>query len=215
MSLCGTRAGLPLTRRELLQTSSAGFGALALQGLLAHDAMGATKAPPLPGTAKRVIFLFMHGGPSTVDLFDPKPLLTRDNGKTFPLKAPRITSHPTKNLLLQSPWSCQQHGQSGAQVCELLPHIASIADDLCFMKSMHCSNSCHGGALLELHTGSDTFVRPSMGSWINYGLGSENANLPGFITINPSGSHGGDGAWSSAFLRPNTAAPPSAEKARP
>ena len=200
MSLCNHRTSLPLSRREMLQRSGTGFGALALHSLLAREAAGKTQAPPLPGKAKRVIFLFMHGGPSTVDLFDPKPLLTRDTGKAFPLKAPRIVSHKSKNLLLKSPWSCKQHGESGAQVCELLPHIASIADDLCFVKSMHCSNSRHGGALLELHTGSDTFTRPSMGSWINYGLGSENENLPGFITINPSGSHGGAGAWSSAFL---------------
>ena len=200
MSLFGHQAGLPLSRREMLLRSGTGFGALALQAMLAQAAAGKSNAPPLPGTAKRVIFLFMHGGPSTVDLFDPKPLLSRDTGKPFPLKAPRITSHKSKNLLLKSPWSCQQHGASGAQVCDLLPNIASITDDLCFVKSMHCSNSRHGGALLELHTGSDTFTRPSMGSWINYGLGSENENLPGFITINPSGSHGGAGAWSSAFL---------------
>ena len=200
MNLCSHRAGLPLSRREMLQRSGTGFGAMALQAMLAREARGEAKAPSLPGTAKRVIFLFMHGGPSTVDLFDPKPLLARDNGKPFPLKVPRITSHKSKNLLLKSPWSCAQHGESGAQVSELLPHIASMADDLCFVRSMHGSNSRHGGALLELHTGSDTFTRPSMGSWINYGLGSENENLPGFITINPSGSHGGAGAWSSAFL---------------
>lgn len=200
MSLCRHRAGRSLSRREMLQRSGTGFGALALQAMLAREAAGASKPPPLPGTAKRVIFLFMHGGPSTVDLFDPKPLLTRDTGKPFPLKAPRITSHKSKNLLLQSPWSCQPRGQSGAQVCELLPHLASVVDDLCFVRSMHCSNSRHGGALLELHTGSDTFVRPSMGSWINYGLGSENDNLPGFITINPTSGHGGAGAWSPAFL---------------
>ncbi|MDC0300749.1 DUF1501 domain-containing protein, partial [Akkermansiaceae bacterium] len=137
----------------MLQRSGTGFGALALQAMLAREAAGKSQEPPLPGTAKRVIFLFMHGGPSTVDLFDPKPLLARDAGKPFPLKTPRITSHKTKNVLLNSPWSCQQHGESGAQVCELLPNIASIADDLCFVKSMHCSNSRHGGALLELHTG--------------------------------------------------------------
>ena len=200
MNLCSHRAELPLSRREMLQRSGTGFGAMALQAMLAREARGEAKAPLLPGTAKRVIFLFMHGGPSTVDLFDPKPLLARDNGKPFPLKVPRITSHKSKNLLLKSPWSCAQHGESGAQVSELLPHIASMADDLCFVRSMYGSNSRHGGALLELHTGSDTFTRPSMGSWINYGLGSENENLPGFITINPSGSHGGAGAWSSVFL---------------
>lgn len=166
MNLCSHRAGLPLSRREMLQRSGTGFGAMALQAMLAREARGEAKAPSLPGTAKRVIFLFMHGGPSTVDLFDPKPLLARDNGKPFPLKVPRITSHKSKNLLLKSPWSCAQHGESGAQVSELLPHIASMADDLCFVRSMHGSNSRHGGALLELHTGSDTFTRPSMGSWI-------------------------------------------------
>jgi len=200
MSLCQNREGLPMNRREMLQRSGAGFGALALQAMMARNASAIPKAPPLLGSAKRVIFLFMHGGPSTVDLFDPKPLLARDTGKPFPFQAPRIVSHQSKNLLLKSPWNCQKHGESGSEVCELLPHIASIADDLCFVRSMHCSNSRHGGALLELHTGSDTFTRPSMGSWINYGLGTENENLPGFITINPSGSHGGAGAWSSAFL---------------
>lgn len=200
MSLCRHRIGHPLSRREMLVRSGTGFGALALQAMLARESRGASQPPPLPGTAKRVIFLFMHGGPSTVDLFDPKPLLTRDTGKPYPLEAPRIQSHKSKNLLLRSPWSCRPHGESGAQVCELLPHIASIVDDLCFVRSMHCSNSRHGGALLELHTGSDTFVRPSMGSWINYGLGSENDNLPGFITINPTNGHGGAGAWSPAFL---------------
>ncbi|MGI9243669.1 MAG: DUF1501 domain-containing protein [Verrucomicrobiales bacterium] len=184
-----------LTRRAMLQRSGAGFGALALNAMLAS----AGTPPPAVARAKRVIFLFMHGGPSTVDLFDPKPLLQRDTGKPFPLESPRIVSHKTGNLLA-SPWKFQQHGQSGAHVSELLPNIASIADDLCFIRSMHCSNSRHGGALLELHTGSDTFTRPSVGSWINYGLGTENANLPGFITINPPGSHGGAGAWSSAFL---------------
>ncbi|MDA7859625.1 DUF1501 domain-containing protein [Akkermansiaceae bacterium] len=92
----------------------------------------------------------MHGGPSTVDLFDPKPLLVRDNGKPFPLKVPRITSHKSKNLLLKSPWSCAQHGESGAQVSELLPHIASITDDLCFVRSMHGSNSRHGGGFVGI-----------------------------------------------------------------
>ena len=125
--------------------------------------------------------------------------LSKDNGKPLPYDKPRIVSSKTGNLLA-SPWKFKRHGQSGASVSELLPNIASISDDLCFINSMHCSNSRHGGALLELHTGSDTFTRPAMGSWINYGLGSENDNLPGFITINPPSSHGGSGAWSSAFL---------------
>ncbi len=197
--LCRQRTPIPLTRRAMLQRAGTGFGALALHGLLAGESAAASAPAPSLARAKRVIFLFMHGGPSTVDLFDPKPLLERDAGKPLPFDGPRIVSSQTGNLLA-SPWSFQQHGQSGAPVSELLPHIAAIADDLCFIRSMCCSNSRHGGALLELHTGSDTFTRPAMGSWINYGLGSENDNLPGFITINPSGSHGGAGAWSSGFL---------------
>jgi hypothetical protein len=152
-----------------------------------------------PAKAKRVIFLFMHGGPSQVDTFDYKPLLDRDHGKPLPFAKPRVVSSETGNLL-RSPWRFQQHGKSGTWVSSLFPHLASCVDDLCVIRSMHGSNSRHGGALLELHTGSDTFVRPSMGSWITYGLGTENRDLPGFITICPSLSHGGVNNWSSAFL---------------
>lgn len=206
--LCQNREALPLSRRAMLQKSAAGFGALALHSFLADEARAArstepspllARKPPFAAKAKRVIFLFMHGGPSQVDLFDHKPQLQKDTGKPLPFDKPRVVSSKTGNLLA-SPFSFRQHGQSGATVSELLPHIAGIADDLCIIKSMYGSNSRHGGALLELHTGSDTFTRPSMGSWITYGLGTENQNLPGFITINPSGSHGGANAWSSAFL---------------
>ena len=198
MDLCIDRSPSPKSRREMLKLSGAGFGGLALNTLLSQDSI-ASRLPPTLARTKRVIFLFMHGGPSTLDLFDPKEALIKNNGKPLPYDKPRIVSSKTGNLLA-SPWKFKQHGQSGASVSELLPNIASISDDLCFINSMHCSNSRHGGALLELHTGSDTFTRPAMGSWINYGLGSENNNLPGFITINPPSSHGGSGAWSSAFL---------------
>ena len=198
MGLCFFKSPSPKTRREMLKQSGAGFGGLALNALLSEESIASKLSPSLART-KRVIFLFMHGGPSTLDLFDPKEALNKDNGKPLPYDKPRIVSSKTGNLLA-SPWKFKRHGQSGASVSELLPNIASISDDLCFINSMHCSNSRHGGALLELHTGSDTFTRPAMGSWINYGLGSENDNLPGFITINPPSSHGGSGAWSSAFL---------------
>jgi hypothetical protein len=198
MGLCFDRSPSPRSRREMLKFSGAGFGGLALNTLLNQESI-ASKLPPSLARTKRVIFLFMHGGPSTLDLFDPKEALKKNNGKPLPYEKPRIVSSKTGNLL-DSPWKFKQHGQSGAWVSELLPNIASISDELCFVNSMHCSNSRHGGALLELHTGSDTFTRPAMGSWINYGLGSENQNLPGFITINPPSSHGGSGAWSSAFL---------------
>ena len=197
-----------LSRRELLQVSAAGFGSVALAGLLAQHASAdgdarpnplAPRAPHFPAKAKRVIFLFMHGGPSQVDTFDYKPLLERDHGKPLPFAKPRVVSAPTGNLL-KSPWKFKQYGQCGAWVSELFPHVGGVVDDLCMIHSMHGSNSRHGGALLELHTGSDTFVRPSMGSWIAYGLGTENANLPGFITVCPTLTHGGVNNWSSAFL---------------
>jgi hypothetical protein len=195
-----------LSRRDLLKASSAGFGHLALAGLLAQEQASAASADPLavkaphfPAHAKRVIFLFMHGGPSQVDTFDYKPLLKRDHGKPLPFARPKVVSSETFNLL-QSPWGFKQYGQSGAWVSDLFPEIAKCVDDLCIIKSMHGSNSRHGGALLELHTGSDTFVRPSMGSWITYGLGSENSSMPGFVTICPTQSHGGANNFGSAFL---------------
>ncbi len=196
------------SRRDLLRTSGAGFGSLALAGLLATQADAANassdrplspKAPHFRPRAQRVIFLFMHGGPSQVDTFDYKPLLQRDDGKPLPFSKPRVFSSQTGHLL-KSPWRFRQYGQSGAWVSELFPHVAKCVDDLCIIRSMHGSNSRHGGALLELHTGSDTFVRPSMGSWITYGLGSENEDLPGYITICPTLTHGGVNAYSSAFL---------------
>lgn len=205
-----------LSRREMLQLSSIGFGNLALLSLLHEEAHAdqkpqmkrripvssnplIAKPPQFMPHAKRVIFVFLHGGPSQVDTFDPKPLLTRDHGKPLPFDKPRIVSGQTGNLL-KSPWEFKRYGKSGIEVSDLFPEIGGCVDDLCFIHSMHGSNSRHGGALLELHTGSDTFVRPSMGSWITYGLGTENQNLPGFITICPTLTHGGVNNWSSAFL---------------
>jgi hypothetical protein len=198
------------SRRELLRRAGGGFGALALAGLLADDARAdrvgpdsrdplAPRPPHFPARAERVIFLFMHGGPSQVDTFDPKPRLARDHGKPLPFAKPRVVSSQTGNLL-SSPFRFRRHGQSGIPVSELFPHVAGLVDELCVVNSMHGSNSRHGGALLELHTGSDTFVRPSMGSWVTYGLGTENRDLPGFVTVCPSLTHGGVNNWSSAFL---------------
>lgn len=199
-----------LSRRELLRASALGIGNMAFLSLLADEAFAqqaltdsknplAPKSPMFPARAKRVIFVFLHGGPSQVDTFDPKPLLTRDHGKPFTGEMPRIVSSPTGNLL-KSPWEFKHYGQSGIEVSDLFPHVGGCVDDLCFINSMYGSNSRHGAALLELHTGSDTFVRPSMGSWVTYGLGTENQNLPGFLTICPTLGHGGVNNWSSAFL---------------
>lgn len=192
-----------ISRREMLRRSSAGFGSLALAGLLGSESQAAgtslAQQPHFAPKAKRVIFLFMHGGPSHMDTFDFKPQLQKDSGKPLPFDKPKIFSATTGNLL-GSPWKFKQHGESGAWVSELFPHVAGCVDDLCIINSMYGSNSRHGGALLELHTGSDTFVRPSMGSWITYGLGSENQDLPGFITVCPTLTHGGVNAYSSSFL---------------
>ncbi len=198
----------PVSRRQMLRQCGAGFGQLALLGLMSSlgKATAASKVNPLaarpamfPARAKRVIFLFMHGGPSHVDTFDYKPALIRDSGKPLPFEKPRIQFAKTSNLR-KSPWEFRPYGQSGAMISDLFPLVGACADDLCFLKSIHGTNEAHGGALLKLHTGSDTFVRPSMGSWISYGLGTENQNLPGFITINPTLGHGGVGNWASAFL---------------
>src|SRR5689334_25015835 len=192
-------------RRELLAGLGAGFGMLALRGLAAAQSPATRVAPlaaragPLPARAKRVIFLFMHGGPSQIDTFDYKPLLERDDGKPLPFEKPRIQFAQTGNLM-RSPWKFAQHGQSGAWVSELFPEVAKEVDRICFLKSLWGSNPAHGGALLKLHTGSDNFVRPSMGSWVVYGLGTENQDLPGFVTICPTLGHGGVNNWSSAFL---------------
>jgi len=194
----------------MLKTSSAGFGSLALAGLLGQEAQAdrlLVREPHHTPRAKQVIFLFMHGGPSQVDTFDYKPLLKRHHGKPLPYPKPRVQSGATGNLLM-SPWDFKQYGESGTWVSDLFPEIATRVDDLCMINGMHCSNSRHGAALLELHTGSDTFIRPSMGSWITYGLGTENRDLPGFITMCPTLTHGGVNAYSSAFLPADYAGTP-------
>jgi len=198
----------PVTRRQMLRQCAAGFGNLAFLGMLSSlsKSTAAASLNPLMARpsgvrprAKRVIFLFMHGGPSHVDTFDYKPALIRDSGKPLPFAKPRVQFAKTGNLG-KSPWEFRPYGQSGAMVSDLFPLTGACADDLCFIKSIHGTNEAHGGALLKLHTGSDTFVRPSMGAWVSYGLGTENQNLPSFITVNPTLGHGGVGNWSSAFL---------------
>ena len=193
------------SRREALQQMGAGFGTLALSALLAEDASAAgplaVRQAHFPAKAKRVIMLFMFGGPSHIDTFDPKPILKRDNGKPLPFAKPRIISFPRRGGdLIASPFEFKRHGESGAEVSELFPHVAGIVDDLAIVRSMHCTNPRHGGAVLEWHTGSDTFIRPAMGSWLTYGLGSENQNVPGYITICQALAEGGANNFGSAFL---------------
>ncbi len=198
----------------MLLSSSAGFGGLALAAMLQQPAAAAPSASPLAARqphfaprARRVIFMFMHGGPSHVDTFDYKPELQKRHGQPYLYPKPRVVSAKTGNLMA-SPYRFRRSGESGIPVSEIFPEVAQCVDDICFINSMWGSNSRHGSALLELHTGSDTFIRPSMGSWITYGLGTENENLPGFITICPTLGHSGSNAWSSAFLPAHYAGTP-------
>ena len=194
-----------VSRRQILQSAALGFGHLAFQTLCMSEASArdanllSPKAPHFPPRAKRMVFLFMKGGPSHVDTFDPKPLLDRDDGKPPPFELPRVVFAAQGNLL-KSPWKFRNCGQSGLPVSDLFPHVSKHIDKLCVLRSLHGSNPAHGGALLKMHTGSDQFVRPSLGSWISYGLGTENDNLPSFVTICPTLAHGGVNNWGSAFL---------------
>ena len=205
--MTSTNSEFVMSRRALLQRSAVGFGSLALSSLLVGETAAlaeaenplAAKAPHFLARAKRIIFLLMSGGPSQVDTFDPKPLLTRDDGKPLPFAKPRVQFNSTSNLL-KSPWKFQQYGQSGLWVSELFPKLAERVDDLCMVHSVYGTNPAHGGAMMKLHTGSDNFIRPSMGSWVSYGLGTDNANLPAFVTICPSLAFGGINNWSSSFL---------------
>ena len=201
-----------MRRRSWLKGISQGLSGLALADLLSQDwgpsCRGAIQEQGLPSgchfppRVKRVIFVFMHGGPSHVDTFDYKPELARLHGQPLPIAKPRIQFAQTGNLL-KSPWEFKQYGESGAWVSDLFPNVAKHVDRLTFIKSLHGSNEAHGGALLKIHTGSDTFVRPSLGAWVSYGLGTQNTNLPSFITVNPTLGHGGVRNFGSAFLPPN------------
>ena len=206
---------MPLTRRDMLRSAACGFGSLALSGLTGSTVRASRVTPNrlaprearFTPRAKRVIFLFLHGGVSQVDTFDPKPELTKNHGKPLPasFRRPGLpigqNIHVNEELLLmRSPWEFRKYGQSGIDVSELFPHIAQHVDDLCVMRSLSHDQVNHGQALPIIHTGEGTLIRPSMGSWILYGLGSENENLPGFITICPAAMHGGGHNYGSAFL---------------
>ena len=203
---------LPISRRDALRQFGIGFGATALSGLLGPLARAQTSAPAalrgpaaarIGGKAKRVIFLFMHGGPSAVDSFDYKPALEQHDGQTAP-QQPKITFAAANgrdgSKLWKSPWAFTPRGQSGHMVSDLFPHLGGLVDEMCFLHSCHGTAPDHGAAVLKMNTGTEAFVRPSIGSWMLYGLGSENENLPGFITISPSDKHGGVRNYGSAFL---------------
>jgi hypothetical protein len=195
-------------RRQALQAAACGFGSLALAGLadaaaIAEDPL-ARKAPHHTARAKRVIFLFMQGGPSHVDSFDYKPLLAERDGKMMSFDDARVIANSgmrgSSQRVMQPLWKFKQYGACGRWASDLFPEMNRHLDDLCFIHSMHTEGVAHGPATLFLHCGSTNFVRPSMGSWIVYGLGTENQNLPGFVSIGATSGNGGPRNYGNAFL---------------
>lgn len=200
------------TRRDWLRSSACGFGSLALAALAGQSSSYAgsnafpAKLPPLVPKAKRIIFLFMQGGPSQVDTFDYKPALEREDGKQFTFDDARIIANTgmrgTTQRLMKSPWKFRQYGESRRWVSELFPETARHVDDLCFIHSLHTEGVAHGPATLFLHCGAANSIRPSFGAWVTYGLGAENENLPGFVSLSPSAGNGGPRNYGNAFLPP-------------
>ncbi|WP_428308795.1 DUF1501 domain-containing protein [Lacipirellula sp.] len=190
---CGRFLNAPLTRRQLLQRSAGGFGALALAGLHADAAraeQSSSSRSHFAPKARNVIFLYMDGGPSQVDTFDPKPRLQAEHGQPFKMRM-EPTQFNDNGLTLGSPWKFAKHGQCGMDVSELFPHVARCVDEMALIRSMTSEFSEHTSANYFLHTGAGIQGRPSAGAWTIYGLGSESQNLPGFVVLNggliPSG----------------------------
>ena len=197
-----------LSRRGALKKTACGFGMLAAAALANRDAVAAanplaSRKPHFTPRAKRVIFLFMQGGPSHVDTFDYKPLLEKEDGELRRFDDARTlakTREIKEHRVFKNMWKFREYGQCGKMVSDLFPHIGRHVDDICFMNGMHTNGVAHGPSTIFLHTGSINQIRPSVGSWVLYGLGSENDNLPGFLTIQPSMGNGGPRNFSNAFL---------------
>ncbi|HVK19196.1 MAG TPA: DUF1501 domain-containing protein [Fimbriiglobus sp.] len=191
-------------RRHALFSFANGFGLIGLANVLsaseerAADPL-AVRKPHFEPKAKRLIFLFMSGGPSHVDLFDPKPKLKQFVGKPLPFEQPKLVRTRTVNCL-PSPFKFAKHGQAGIEVSELFPHLAKQADKLCVLRGMVADNINHNGACLQMNTGEQAFSRPALGSWLLYGLGTENRSLPGFVVVSPSQPAQGAPLWSNSFL---------------
>jgi hypothetical protein len=198
------------TRRWFLKDCSVGLGALALGQLFARDGLaagvqGGTAAPHFPARAKHVIYLHMAGSPSQLDLLDEKPKLKELDGQPVPqelITQERFAFIKGTPKVLASPYAFARHGQCGANISELLPHTAQIADKLTILRSMHTDQFNHGPAQIFLNTGSPVIGRPSFGSWLSYGLGSDNEDLPAFVVLlsGPYGPSGGASCWGSGFL---------------
>ena len=213
--------GLPMTRRALFCRIGGGFGALGLGSVLADAGllMGtgaalagspvgaeamvpsnplAPRPPHFPARAKRVIFLFMNGGPSHVDTFDPKPALEKYAGQAPPASV--MTGRRKQGKIMPSPFAARPHGQSGIAVSELFPHVAASIDEICVLRSMYTDNPNHEPSLLMMNSGNMQPIRPCLGSWLTFGLGTENQNLPGYVVLCPGKPVVGPQLWSNSFL---------------
>ncbi len=191
-----------ITRREALRTMGSGFGMMSLAGLLpeASQAAGplAARTPHFPPKAKHVIFLFLNGGPSQVDTFDPKPMLTKYHGK--PMPTPNLRTERRTGNLLASPFQFKKCGQSGIEISEIFPRLGERIDDICVIRSMYADRPNHEPSLFMMNCGHLMPGHPSMGAWLTYGLGSENRNLPGFVVMCPGVPVIGAQLWTSAYL---------------
>src|SRR5215475_10840435 len=207
-SFCGR------TRRELFWDIGAGFTGVALTGLLAQDNFFADeparspanplaeRQPHFPGQAKSVIFLFMYGGPSQVDTFDYKPNMYALDGRTVPVRTFGRGGHRNEGRVVGPKWRFKQYGQCGKYISDLFPHLGTCADDICFLHSMIPESPIHGSAMLQMNTGKILSGAPCIGSWVNYGLGTVNQNLPGFtVMLDPTGGPiSGAKNWSSGYM---------------
>lgn len=221
------------SRREFLWQVGGGFAGLALldrltaDGFFEQPALAATpaaalrplaaKKPHFPAKAKHCVFLFMNGGPSQVDTFDPKPALTKFNGQPYRGEAKVGSNGRPIGHLMQSPFPFQKHGQSGLEISSLFPRTAKFADDLCVIRSMFSDTAAHASGCLQMNTGSIFIGKPSLGAWLNYGLGTQNDNLPGFVVMtDPRGGPIGSASnWSGGYMPAAYQARSSAAAARP
>lgn len=198
------------SRRQFLANSSHGFGAMALWHLLAQEGLSAGAGTHVAPRAKNVIFLFMMGGQSHLDMYDPKPKMAELNGKPIPANLTMAKKSATGGILetvQASARKFQPYGQCGMELSELIPHTAKMADEICLIRSMHCEQANHDPAQLLMHCGTPLFGNPSMGCWVNYGLGSECQNMPGYLVLLSDDGHGIEGAgsslWGSGFMPSN------------
>lgn len=209
----------PFSRRQFLQRNAGGVGSLALAWLLGEQRLLGTpaakpraqnsfdlkpKVPARGGQARAMISLFMHGGPSHVDLFDPKPELSRRSGEDYPGEITYSFVDRASKKLFGSPWKFQKHGQSGMDVSELLPHFSKIVDDVCLIRSMHTDINGHEPSIWSMNTGRAQPGRPALGSWVTYALGNESQDLPAYVVLTDPGGHPVDGArnWSNGWMPP-------------